>query len=78
MALTPTPVQPTYGFMNWYLNTGRKLWPSAPPSSFAHIGNGQNIVYVDPQNDLVIVLRWIDGGSTDEFLKRILAAIQTS
>ena len=78
MALTPTPVQPTYGFMNWYLNTDRKLWPSAPASSFAHIGNGQNIVYVDPQNDLVIVLRWIDGGATDEFLKRILAAIQSS
>jgi CubicO group peptidase (beta-lactamase class C family) len=78
MALTPTPVQPTYGFMNWYLNTDRKLWPSAPATSFAHIGNGQNIVYVDPQHDLVIVLRWIEGRATDEFLKRILAAIQSS
>jgi CubicO group peptidase (beta-lactamase class C family) len=78
MALTPTPVQPTYGFMNWYLNTGRKLWPSAPASSFAHIGAGRNMVYVDPEHDLVIVLRWIDDGATDEFLKRILAAVQSS
>jgi CubicO group peptidase (beta-lactamase class C family) len=78
MALAPTPVQPTYGFMNWYLNTDRKLWPSAPATSFAHIGAGRNMVYVDPQNDLVIVLRWIEDKATDEFLKRILAAIQTS
>jgi len=78
MALTPTPVQPTYGFMNWFLNTDRKLWPSAPASSFAHIGNGRNMVYVDPEHDLVIVLRWIDDRATDEFLKRVLAAIKTS
>jgi CubicO group peptidase (beta-lactamase class C family) len=78
MALTSTPVQPTYGFMNWFLNTDRKLWPSAPASSFAHIGAGQNLVYVDPQHDLVIVLRWIDDRAADEFLKRILAAIQST
>jgi CubicO group peptidase (beta-lactamase class C family) len=78
MALTPTPVQPTYGFMNWFLNTDRKLWPSAPASSFAHIGAGRNMVYVDPQHDLVIVLRWIEERATDEFLKRVLAAIQSS
>lgn len=47
LARTPTPVQPTYGFMNWYLNTGRKLWPSAPATAFAHIGNGTNMVYCD-------------------------------
>ena len=78
MALTPTSVQPTYGFMNWFLNTGRKLWPSAPASSFAHIGAGRNMVYVDPQHDLVIVLRWIEDKATDEFLKRIIAAIETT
>src|SRR5438270_608895 len=36
-AKTPTSVQPTYGFMNWYLNTDKKLYPSAPVSAFAHI-----------------------------------------
>ena len=78
MALTPTSVQPTYGFMNWYLNTERKLWPSAPATSFAHIGAGTNIVYVDAEHDLVVVLRWIDGGATDAVLKKVFAAIQTS
>ena len=75
MALTPTKAQPTYGFMNWFLNTDRKRWPSAPASAFAHIGNGTNMVYVDPEHDLVAVVRWIDNGAIDGFLKRLLAAV---
>jgi CubicO group peptidase (beta-lactamase class C family) len=75
-ALTPTPAEPTYGFMNWFLNRDRKLWPSAPASAFAHIGNGTNIIYVDPDHDIVAVVRWISGGAIDEFLKQLLAAVE--
>ena len=78
LARTPTPVQPTYGFMNWYLNTDKKLWPSAPASSYAHIGNGTNMIYCDPENDLVAVLRWIDNESVDGFLQRLLAALSAT
>jgi CubicO group peptidase (beta-lactamase class C family) len=74
-ALTPTPPEPTYGFMNWFLNTGKKLWPSAPATAFAHIGNGTNIIYVDPDHDVVAVVRWIDNKAIDDFLKRLLAAV---
>ncbi|HEX9929380.1 MAG TPA: serine hydrolase [Pyrinomonadaceae bacterium] len=70
-AKTPTPVQPTYGFMNWYLNTDKKLYPSAPASAFAHLGNGTNIIYIDPENDLVIVARWIENNKIDEFIQKI-------
>ncbi len=73
-ALTPTPVQTDYGFMNWFLNTDRKRWPSAPASAFAHVGNGTNIVYVDPEHDLVAVVRWIENGAVDGFVRRVLAA----
>jgi CubicO group peptidase (beta-lactamase class C family) len=74
-ALTPTKPEPTYGFINWFLNTDKKLWPSAPASAFAHMGNGTNMIYVDPDHDLVAVVRWIDNGAIDGFLKRLLAAI---
>ena len=30
---------------------------SAPASAFAHMGNGTNMIYVDPENDLVLVAR---------------------
>lgn len=76
MALTPTPVEQTYGFMNWFLNTGKKLMPSAPESSFAHLGNGANVIYVDPENDLVVVVRWINRDSLDSFMQKVLQAIK--
>jgi CubicO group peptidase (beta-lactamase class C family) len=76
MALTPTPDEPTYGFMNFFLNTDRKQYASAPVSSFAHLGYGTNMIYVDPERDLVVVARWIDRDVEDAFLKRIFNAIK--
>jgi CubicO group peptidase (beta-lactamase class C family) len=77
MALTPTPVEPTYGFMNWFVNTDRKYLPSAPASAFAHVGNGTNVVYVDPEHDLVVVARWIANGAVDGLVQRVLASVRT-
>jgi CubicO group peptidase (beta-lactamase class C family) len=74
-ALTPTPAQPTYGFMNWFLNTDRKYVPSAPASVFVHVGNGTNVIIVDPDHDIVAVVRWIDNGAVDGFVQRLLAAL---
>jgi hypothetical protein len=52
-----------------------KQWPSAPGTAFMHNGNGLNMVYVDPENDLVAVVRWIDNNAVDGFLKRLIAAV---
>jgi CubicO group peptidase (beta-lactamase class C family) len=70
-AKTPTGPEPTYGFMNWFLNTDRKLYPNAPASAFAHMGNGTNLIYVDPDRDLVVVLRWIENSKLDEFIGKL-------
>ncbi len=74
-ATTPTPANTGYGFMNYFLNTDRKMYPSAPASAYAHIGNGTNAIYVDQENDLVAVVRWIDDKSMDGFLKLVLSAL---
>ena len=75
-ALTPTPAQPTYGYMNWFVNTDRKYVPAAPPQAFVHVGAGNNIIYVDPVNDVVAVVRWIDSNaSVNGFVERLLAAL---
>jgi hypothetical protein len=60
--------------MNWFLNTDRKLLPSAPATAFVHIGNGSNLIYVDPEHDLVAVVRWIEGSAMDGMVQHILAA----
>lgn len=74
-AKTPTSVHPDYGFMNYFLNTDKKLFPSAPASAYAHMGNGTNMIYVDSEHQLVVVLRWIENDSIDGFLKRMLSAM---
>ncbi len=74
-ATTPTPVEPTYGFMNWFVNTDRQFLPSAPASAFVHLGAGTNMVYVDPENDLVIVARWIERNAMDGLVQRVLTSI---
>ena len=75
MAMTPTPAEPGYGFMNWFLNTGRKRLPSAPEKSFFHLGAGTNAIYVDPEHDLVLVARWIEDKALDGVAQRVLASI---
>lgn len=75
MALTPTPVQVGYGFMNWFLNTDKKQFPAASEKAFAHLGAGANMVYVDPDNDLVVVVRWIDASKQAEFVRLLLESL---
>ena len=76
MARTPGTANLEYGFMNWFLNTGRHSLPSAPESSVTFRGNGQNIVYVDWENDVVVVVRWIAGGEVfNKFVGQVLGAL---
>ncbi|WP_423750999.1 serine hydrolase domain-containing protein [Salinirarus marinus] len=83
MATTPCSLQPTYGYL-WWLNEDRALWPSAPESSFAAIGSGSNVVWVDPEHDLVVVSRWLkkaeqEGSrrpNMDELFQRVISAVQ--
>ena len=61
--------------MNWFLNTDKKLYPNAPASAFVHVGNGTNIIYVDPENDIVIVARWIENNEINEFIGKLSASL---
>lgn len=71
-ATTPG-VNDAYGFMNYFLNTGRRALPSAPESAFYHLGAGNNVIYVDPVNDLVIVARWIrNTRALDDVIRMVL------
>ncbi|HWM26276.1 MAG TPA: serine hydrolase [Chthoniobacterales bacterium] len=86
MARTPGPANPAYGFCNWFLNAPSKTsdgtertrsFPSAPSSSITFQGNGVNIVYLDWENDLVVVGRWIDGNKNfDQFLGKVIGALK--
>jgi CubicO group peptidase (beta-lactamase class C family) len=72
---TPTKANVGYGFMNYFLNTNKAMYSDAPASSFTHIGNGTNAIYVDRENDLVVVARWIEDKQINSFLKLLLSSL---
>jgi hypothetical protein len=80
-SLTPTDAAPHYGYMNFFLNRpdidGATISvPEAPMGSFAYLGAGTNMIFIDPEHDIVAVVRWIDSGQRNEFIRRLMAAIE--
>jgi CubicO group peptidase (beta-lactamase class C family) len=75
-AVTPSAHGGDYGYL-WWLNTKQKQWPSGPASSFAAIGNGGNIIWIDPEHDIVMVWHWHDSGRgvVDGMVQRVVAAV---
>ncbi len=71
--LSPSPTNASYGLL-WWLNCGTARHRSAPATSVFALGAGNNMIWIDPDHDLVTVLRWIDKTAVDGFLKRLLAA----
>jgi CubicO group peptidase (beta-lactamase class C family) len=72
----PCPLNPQYGYL-WWLNTGRGQFPSASAGSYFASGAGGNLTWIDPENDIVAVLRWIDPAARDGFIKLVMAAIRS-
>ena len=70
--LKPCTLHPNYGLL-WWLNTGRARYPSASDASFFASGAGGNITWVDPTNDLVAVMRWMDPAAVDGFIRLVIS-----
>ncbi len=80
-ATTPTDVMPSYGYMNFFLNVpgdsrATIAVEEAPASSFAWLGAGANMIYIDPEHDIVAVVRWIQASGRNEFIRRLMAAVE--
>jgi CubicO group peptidase (beta-lactamase class C family) len=71
---TPCPINAGYGYL-WWLNTGKREWPAAPESSYAAVGAGTNIIWIDPDNDLVLVARWINQEKVSDLIGHFVGAL---
>ncbi|MGY6626927.1 MAG: serine hydrolase domain-containing protein [Oceanicaulis sp.] len=79
-SLTPGEHAPGYGYMNFFLNRPDAPGPgfrvsNAPDTAFAYLGAGTNVIFVSPEHDLVVVVRWIDRTQTGAFLEQVMAAL---
>ncbi len=75
LATAPVAIRPSYGFL-WWLNTDRKQYPSATPRSFFALGAGGNVIWMDPEDDMVVVVRWMGTDQIDEFMRMVRASIE--
>jgi CubicO group peptidase (beta-lactamase class C family) len=73
---TPCPIAPFYGYLIW-LNHGRRLFPSAPESSYCAFGAGGNLTWIEPERRMVLVVRWLDTTCANEFFGRVLKSLDT-
>ncbi len=80
-SLMPTDVMPSYGYMNFFLNTpgderAAIAVEEAPAGSFAYLGAGANMIFIDPEHDIVAVVRWIDAGQRGAFIRHLMQAVE--
>jgi CubicO group peptidase (beta-lactamase class C family) len=70
----PCAIAPFYGYLTW-LNTHRRVFPSAPESSYFAFGAGSSFTWIEPERKMILVVRWINADHADEFFGRVLRAI---
>jgi CubicO group peptidase (beta-lactamase class C family) len=48
----------------------------APETNFFALGSGGNVIWIDPDHDLVVVTRWLDFAQLDRFATLVQAAVK--
>jgi CubicO group peptidase (beta-lactamase class C family) len=71
---TPAALASFYGYLVW-LNTGRKMFPRVPESSYFGVGAGSSFMWIEPQTKLALIVRWLDSGHAGEFFGLVYDAL---
>ncbi len=72
---TPCAVAPFYGLLSW-LNADGRLFADASRASWFMFGAGGHTVWMDPDNEAVIVTRWLDGAHSAGFVRLVAQALR--
>jgi CubicO group peptidase (beta-lactamase class C family) len=72
----PSPIAPFYGWLTW-LNREGRMFADASRSSVFMFGAGGNMVWVDPESEAVVVVRWLDGAHSAGFVGRVAQALRS-
>jgi len=71
---TPCPIAPFYGYLVW-LNHARRIFPTVPESSYFALGAGGQYTFIQPETELVVVVRWLDDAHAGTLFGEVLAAL---
>ena len=67
----PSENNESYGYM-WWLNKGERKWRGLPENIYYGAGFGGNFIVIIPDQNLVVVARWIDSSKIGEFVEMIV------
>ena len=70
----PCAIAPFYGRLLW-LNRSGQAFPGASTRAVFMVGAGGHYVWVDPELDAVVVLRWLDPAQATAAIGQIAAAL---
>lgn len=76
-AIQPSPANPSYGYL-WWLNhpNHQRYVPEAGEKMFYAAGFGGNYIIVLPDQDMVIVTRWLEPSQFHTFVSKVLGSIR--
>ena len=73
-ATTPSKPEPDYGFMWWLDANNDSRMSQISDAGFYAAGFGGNYIIVEPEHNLVVVLRWTEPARTNDFLEKLYQA----
>jgi len=65
-----------YGYMWWLNHKGARHMDGISEELYYAAGFGGNFIFIDNENDLVIVTRWLEPSTRGEFLRRVLKSME--
>ena len=75
-AITPSAAQANYGYMWWLNKKGTdRYWEGVPESVYYAAGFGGNFIVIVPEEELVLVVRWLEPNKMGAFVKTVLDAL---
>lgn len=75
MACEPSKASERYGYM-WWLNKGPRAAPMFPETAFWAEGFGGNFIVIDPENDMVVAVRWLQPSKFVEFMMMVMDSLE--
>ena len=69
----PSENNESYGYM-WWLNKGNRKWKGLSENIYYGAGFGGNYVVIIPDEQIVIVTRWMSSSKIGEFVKKVINA----
>lgn len=75
-AMAPSVPNPNYGYMWWLNRPGDEHWEGLPDTIYYAAGFGGNFIVVCPEQELVLVTRWLEPSQIGEFVSLVYKALR--